>query len=133
MLFTVEHVGTGHSHKWNWDSMPVAYKDDIWEMRMVEIGNMILTQVRGSAGWDALETFKGLPDTMCQSPHYGVCISGRVVIHTKEGDIECGPGDMYYQAVPHRVEWLEDSVLIEFSPREEFLKTQEIIERNKGK
>jgi len=50
----------------------------------VEVGNMVVSQVRGSAGWTAEDTFAGLPDNMCQAPHWGVVLEGKVRIVTKE-------------------------------------------------
>ena len=87
--------------------------------------------MRGSAGWTAEDTFAGLPDDMCQAPHFGVVLRGKVRIVTKDGAIDCQAGDAYYQAIPHRVEWLEDSVLVEFTPREEFWFMTEWADRTK--
>jgi hypothetical protein len=108
------------SYKFSWDELRTSYKDSVWEERVAEVGDMVISQVRGSAGWTAEDTFAGLPDDMCQAPHWGVVLRGKVRIVTKDGAIDCEPGDAYYQAVPHRVEWLEDSVLIEFTPSKEF-------------
>jgi len=117
---TVDFNPADHSYKFAWDDLRTSYKDNVWEERVAEVGNMVVSQVRGSAGWTAEDTFAGLPDNMCQAPHWGVVLEGKVRIVTKDGSIDCVKGDAYYQAVPHRVEWLEDSVLVEFTPREEF-------------
>jgi hypothetical protein len=131
MLVTVNHLSRDKSYKFSWDDLRTSYKDDIWEERVVEVGDMIVSQVHGSAGWDAIDTFANLPDNMCQCPHFGVVLKGKVRIVTKDGSIDCVAGDAYYQAVPHRVEWIEDSVLIEFSPREPFWQVTEACEQTK--
>ena len=129
MLITVNHLGDDKSYKFSWDDLRASYKDDVWEERVVEVGDTIVSQVRGSAGWDAIDTFSLLPDNMCQCPHFGVVLKGKVRIVTKDGHIDCVAGDAYYQAVPHRVESIEDSILIEFSPREPFWKVTEAAEQ----
>jgi hypothetical protein len=131
MLITVDHYPANQSNKFGWEELRTSYKDDVWEERMVEVGDMAVSQVRGKAGWTAEDTFAGLPDNMCQAPHWGVVLSGKIRIVTKDGSIDCVAGDAYYQAVPHRVEWLEDSVLIEFTPREEFWFMTEWSEKTK--
>jgi hypothetical protein len=131
MKITVDHRAADRSYKFAWEDLEPSYKDDIWEERIVEIGDTIVSRVRGKAGWTAEETFAGLPDNMCTCPHFGMVLRGKVRIVTKEGHIDCEAGDAYYQAVPHRVEWLEDSELIEFSPREPFWQVTEVALRNK--
>ena len=133
MIIEVDFRPADKSYKFSWDDLRTSYKDDVWEERVVEVGNMVVSQVRGSAGWTAEDTFAGLPDDMCQAPHFGVCLSGKVRIVTKEGSIDCEAGDAYFQAVPHRVEWLEDSVLVEFTPREEFWFMTDWAEKTKAK
>lgn len=112
------------SLKFNWDEMPLYNKDDDHEVRLVEIGDTVITMVKGRGGWNAQDTFAKLPDSMCQAPHFGFVVAGRVNIVTKDGPIECVAGDAYYQAAPHRVEWLEDSMLVEFSERNGFWDTE---------
>lgn len=115
------------SLKFGWDEMPLYNKDDDHEVRLVEIGNTVITMVKGRGGWNARDTFAKLPDSMCQSDHYGFVVSGRVNIVTKDGVIECSAGDAYHQAAPHRVEWIEDSMLVEFSERNGFWDTEVIM------
>jgi hypothetical protein len=130
---TVNFHPADASYKFSWDDLRTSYKDDVWEERVVEVGNMVVSQVRGHKGWTAEDTFAGLPDNMCQAPHWGVVLEGKVRIVTKDGSIDCVKGDAYYQAVPHRVEWLEDSVLVEFTPREEFWFMTDWAEKTKKK
>src|SRR5262245_50704860 len=85
------------SDKFSWQELKTSYKDSVWEERVAEVGDMVISQVHGSAGWTAEDTFAGLPDDMCQAPHWGVVLSGKVRIVTKDGNIDCSTGDAYYQ------------------------------------
>ncbi|MBF4768777.1 hypothetical protein ISU10_13480 [Nocardioides agariphilus] len=121
------------SYAFAWETLTTTFKDAQWEERGAEIGDTVMSIVRGKAGWDAVESFEDMPDGMCQCPHFGVVISGRIRIVTKDGNLECTTGDIYWQAPPHRVEWLEDSVLVEFSPSKEFWAFTEQAEATKNK
>ena len=54
--------------------------------RMVEWGGMIVSYETFPNGVDATPLFKGLPDDMCQAPHWGYVLRGRVRIKTTNGD-----------------------------------------------
>jgi len=133
MRINHEHRLPNKSYRFDWDDSLRVHKDNDLEMHLVEVGNTIVTKVQGRGGVDALDMFAGLPNEMCQASHWGIVLNGHVRIVTPDGAIDCKTGDAYYQAVPHRVEWVEDSTLVEFSPREEFWITQEAIERNAAK
>jgi len=51
--------------------------------RMVEWGGMIVSYETFLKGTDATPLFKGLPDDLCQSPHWGYVLKGRVRIKRK--------------------------------------------------
>ena len=121
------------SHAFSWDSLTTTFKDAMWEERGAEIGDTVMSLVRGKAGWDAVESFEDMPEGMCNCPHFGVVLEGHIRIVTKDGSFECKAGDVYWQAPPHRVEWLADSVLAEFSPRDEFWAFTEQAEATKNK
>ncbi len=129
----LEHLSEQKTHAFSWDTLTPTFKDEQWEERGAEIGDTVMSVVRGKAGWDAVESFADMPDGMCNCPHFGVVLEGRIRIVTKDGSVECKTGDVYWQAPPHRVEWLEDSVLVEFSPREEFWAFTEQAEATKNK
>ncbi len=130
MQINHEHQPSTKSHRLNWTEERLAFKDEDLEMHLVEVGDTIVTRVAGRGGVDGMDMFAGLPNNMCQSEHMGVVLKGKVRIHTPDGHVDCEAGDAYFQAKPHRVEWLEDSVLVEFSGREGFWITQEAIEKN---
>ena len=52
--------------------------------RMVEWGGMIVSYETFPKGTDATPLFKGLPGDLCQAPHWGHILKGRVRIKTAQ-------------------------------------------------
>jgi hypothetical protein len=109
---------------------PVAVSDGGGvELRRAEIGGeMSVAYIRIPGGTDMGPTLKGLPDDMCQSPHWGVMNKGKVLLHTAHGDETYEAGDAFYWAPGHAPEALEDTEFTDFSPTGTF---DEVIEHVK--
>lgn len=100
---------------------PVAIEGAGVELRMRDIGGDMTTAfVRVAAGADLRPAFKGLPDDLCQCPHWGYLLSGHLKIHTGDGAETYVAGQSFYLAPGHAPEALEDSEYVDFSPSEEF-------------
>ncbi|MFF5446163.1 hypothetical protein [Streptomyces sp. NPDC012888] len=107
-----------------WDSTPVMFKTDGAELRTVDIGGDIsVAFVRFVAGTDMTPAFKGLPDDLCDCPHWGYVIKGRIKLHMTDGSAPVySAGDAFYWAPGHAPEALEDCEFLDFSPSSEFRK-----------
>ena len=80
---------------------------------------------------DATPFYKGLPDDLCQSHHWGYVISGQMIMHRPEGDIVVGEGEAYYVAPGHTGEsGRPGTKVIEFSPTTEYQQTMEVVAKN---
>ena len=80
---------------------------------------------------DFTPMYKGLPDDMCQSHHWGYVIKGRMIMHRPEGDIVADEGEAYYVGPGHTGEvGLPDTEVIEFSPSDEYEKTMAVVTKN---
>ncbi len=80
---------------------------------------------------DATPMYKGLPDDLCQSHHWGYVISGRMIMHRPEGDLVVEAGEAYYVGPGHTGETgLPGTKVIEFSPTEEYQRTMEVMAKN---
>src|SRR5687768_2509410 len=92
--------------------------------RLVEWGGMIVSYETFPAGVDATPLFKGLPDDMCQSPHWGYLLKGRVRVKRPDGSEETSEaGDVYYLEPGHIPVFEDDSEVLEFSSKAEYQKT----------
>ena len=103
------------------EDVPVAIEGDGVELRMQEIGgDLTVAFVHLPKGADLRPGLAGLPDDLCQCPHWGYMISGRIKMHTPDGEHIYEAGEAVYWAPGHGPEALEDSDYVDFSPTREF-------------
>jgi hypothetical protein len=103
------------------EDVPVAIEGDGVELRMREIGGDMTTAfVRVPKGTDFGPALKGLVDDLCQCPHWGYLLKGRVKMRTRNGEEFYEGGQAFYWAPGHAPEALEDSEYVDFSPSREF-------------
>ena len=100
---------------------PVAIEGDGVELRVQELGGgMSAGFVTVPAGADLRPALAGLVDDLCQCPHWGYLLKGRVRMHTRNGGEVYEAGQAFYWAPGHAPEALEDSEYVDFSPTDEF-------------
>lgn len=103
------------------EQAPIAIEGDGVELRTERVGGGMSTAfVRLPKGADLRPATKGLPDDLCQCPHWGYLISGSVRMHTTDGHEDYTAGDAFYWAPGHAPEALEDTEYVDFSPTDEF-------------
>ena len=61
----------------------------------------------------------GLPDDLCQCPHWGYVLSGRLGLRTREGEGVYEAGEAFYWSPGHAPKVIEDAEYVEFSPTSE--------------
>jgi hypothetical protein len=84
-----------------------------------------------TADSDPSALFAGLPDDMCQCPHLGYVLQGRVKFTFADGTEEVfEAGDAYYAPPGHLPFLYAGSEVVEFSPSEALGETIEAITRN---
>jgi hypothetical protein len=98
--------------------------------RIVEWGGMIVSYETFPKGVDATPLFKGLPDDMCQAPHWGYVLKGRVRIKRAAGDVVLKTGDVYYLEPGHVPVYEDYTEVLEFSPKKEYQQTIDVVARN---
>src|SRR4051794_21383629 len=100
--------------------VPIALKDDNVEVRLSEVGEMTIGYFRFAKGTDLGPALVGLPGDLCQCPHWGYMLKGRVMMRTKDGEEIYEGGQAFYWPPGHAPVALEDSEYVDFSPTEEF-------------
>ncbi len=124
-------------------------KDDV-DVRM-EIPGAVIRQRRGfgdvsgfdqisgeyftlSAGVDTTPLFQGLEGNLCQCPHWGFVVRGRLTTTDAKGAEETvNANDLFYWPPGHNVKVDADAEIIMFSPeREHNLVIHHMIEKVKG-
>lgn len=95
-----------------------------------EWGDMHIGYETYNEATDLGPLLKGLPDNRCQSAHWGYVIKGRMLIKYKDHEETINSGDAYYLPPGHIAVIEAGTEIIEFSPKEEYSKTMEVVERN---
>jgi hypothetical protein len=99
------------------EDVPVAIAGDGVEFRKQEIGgDLTVAFVHVPKGADFRPALAGLEGDLCQCPHWGYMINGRVKMHTSDGEHVYEAGQAFYWAPGHAPEALEDSDYVDFSP-----------------
>ncbi len=100
---------------------PIVVEGDGVELRTKELGGgMSAVFVTVPEGADFRPALTGLENDMCQCPHWGYILKGRVKMHTPTGEEIYEAGQAYYWGPGHAPEALEDSEYVEFSPTDDF-------------
>lgn len=87
-----------------------------------------------AAGVDTTPLFQGLEGNMCQSPHWGFVLQGRLTTTDAKGAVETVTADdLFYWPPGHNVRVDADAEIIMFSPQHEHSKViNHMIEMTKG-
>ncbi|WDT58480.1 hypothetical protein [Streptomyces sp. G7(2002)] len=100
---------------------PIAIEGGGVELRMQEVGgDMSVAFVTIPQGTDLAPAFRGLPGDLCQCPHWGYLLKGRLKMRTAGGNDIYEAGQAFYWASGHAPEALEDCEYLDFSPTKEF-------------
>jgi hypothetical protein len=102
------------------EDVPPAIQGEGVELRKQTLGKMSVAFVQAQKGTDLRPVLKGLPDDLCQCPHWGYVLKGKVRMHTKAGQHDYEAGQAFYWAPGHAPEMLEDTEYVDFSPTDEF-------------
>jgi len=79
---------------------------------------------------DIAPLLKGLPDDMCQCPHWGMILKGRKLVKYHDHEEVLSAGDAYYMPPGHSTITDAGTEWVEFSPGDELKKTNEVVARN---
>lgn len=99
--------------------IPLVMEGDGLEFRMQKWGEMAVTWVRLPKGADLRPLLEGLPGDLCQCPHWGIVLSGTLVMHTQNGVEQYSVGEAFHWPPGHAPEALETCEYIDFSPAAE--------------
>ena len=76
------------------------------------------------------QAFKGLANDRCQARHWGYVLKGTFEADFGDHKETYEEGDVYYLPPGHVPHMFPDTEVIEFSPKEEYEKTMEIVAKN---
>jgi hypothetical protein len=111
--------------------LPVTIEDDGVVIREAEWGDLHIGHETFESAFDLGPLLKGLPNDMCQCPHWGYLIRGRVhVRYTDNSEEVLEAGSAYYLPPGHTLVIEAGSETIEFSPKAPYQQTMEVASRN---
>lgn len=102
----------------NRTDLPMAIEGGGIEFRTDRAGDQNIAWVRLPAGADLRPGLVGLPGDLCQVPHWGYMIKGRLLMHDRDGGQTYEAGQAFYWPAGHAPEALEDCEYIDVSPTE---------------
>lgn len=111
-------------------AVPVTMNDMGVVIRETQWGDMNVAWENFPAGTNPAPLFKGLPDDLCQCPHWGYILKGRFTVHYKDHDEVVNEGEVYHLSPGHVCEFDADTEVVEFSPKGEYQLTLETVGRN---
>jgi len=104
----------------NKKDLPTEIKKGDVHFQATDMGPLNVGHFHFPKGTNAAPLLEGMPDNLCQCPHWGYVLKGSIHIRFKDGHEEIAKaGDVYYWPAGHTVWTEEDYESIEFSPKEE--------------
>jgi hypothetical protein len=97
--------------------IPVAVKAGDATIQSAAFGEMAMNVVRVPKGTDFGPLLKGLPGDLCQCPHWGYLLEGRIHMRFADGREETvEAGEVFYWPAGH-TGWVDqDTAFLELSP-----------------
>jgi hypothetical protein len=112
---------------------PIAIEGNGVELRAQDIGGDMTTAfVHLPEGADLGPALTGLPDDLCQCPHWGYLLKGRLKMRTKTGEEVYQAGQAFYWPAGHAPVALEDCDYVDFSPSKEMAEVIDHVKSHSG-
>jgi len=110
--------------------LPIALEGAGATSRQADWGGLSVALESYRAGTDLAELLRGLPDDRCPCPHWGYVLTGQFRVRYPGREEVVRAGDAYYLAPGHVPIYEHDTEVIEFSPREAYQETYDVVARN---
>lgn len=112
------------------EQLPVTMDAGPAHMQSADWGKMKSAYMRMAEGVDFTPMLKGLPEDLCQAPHWGYVLEGEIQVRYTDGQEETiEAGQLYYLPPGHTVWFEEPTEFVEFSPQNEMDEVLDHVER----
>lgn len=112
------------------DQAPLLADEPEIQGRYAELGDSTVSFESFPVDVDPSPFFRGLPDDRCPCPHWGVVLSGRILVRYADREEELTAGDAYYLAPGHLTVLSAGTEVVEFSPTGELNATMAVVGAN---
>jgi hypothetical protein len=104
----------------NKKTLPTQIEKDGLHFQATDMGSLNVAHFNFPKGTNATPLLEGMPDNLCQVPHWGYVLKGSIHIRYKDGREETAKaGDVYHWPAGHTIWTDEDYESVEFSPKEQ--------------
>ena len=101
------------------DDLPFIMDQPGVKNQLITWGEMNISRMQLAQGVDFTPLLKGLPDDLCQCPHWGYVLKGAIRIRYTDNREEVIKAGQLFYLPPGHTAWVEEDIdLIEFSPSE---------------
>jgi hypothetical protein len=104
--------------------------EGIVDERSDELGPYTVSFSRSLGDVDGAPLLKGLPDDLCQCPHWGYVFAGRIAFRFPDREEVYEAGDAFYAPPGHSPMMDEGAEVLWFHPTEELAATMAVMEPN---
>lgn len=102
------------------EQLPVTMDAGPANMQSANWGKMKSAYMRMGEGVDFTPMLKGLPEDLCQAPHWGYVLEGEIQVRYTDGNEETIEAGQLYHLPPGHTVWFEEPTeFVEFSPQHE--------------
>ena len=102
------------------NNLPVVMDVAGAKSQLIKWGEMNVTRMQIVKGVDFTPMLRGLPDDLCQCPHWGYVLKGALHVRFSDGREEVIKADKLYYLPPGHTAWVDEDIdFVEFSPSEE--------------
>ncbi len=112
------------------DEAPILVDAPVIQGRYAELDDYTVSFETFPEGADGTSAFRGLPEDRCQCPHWGMVLSGRLVLRYRDRAETYEAGDVYYAPPGHVPVVAAGAETVDFSPSKEFQQTMAVVAAN---
>jgi hypothetical protein len=113
------------------DKTSTVYEMEGFEGRYEELDDYTVGFETYTQDADPAPLFRGLPDDMCQCPHWGVVLEGTLTYRHADGTQDViGAGEAYYVGPGHTPLFSAGTEIVEFSPTDALSATMAVVMAN---
>jgi hypothetical protein len=112
------------------DEAPLLVDAPVIKGRYAELDDYTVSFETFPDDADGTEAFRGLPDDRSQCPHWGIVLSGRLILGYRDHTETYEAGDVYYAPPGHVPMVAAGTETIAFSPTSQFRETMTVVAAN---
>ncbi len=112
------------------EQAPLVADEPEIQGRYAELGDSTVSFESFPLDVDPAPFFRGLPGDRCPCPHWGIVVSGRLVVRYADREETLTAGDVYYLAPGHLPLVTAGTEVIEFSPTDRLQETMAVVGAN---